>query len=357
MSTLKVEVQTVDEVLPHPNADRMAVLKIGGHTTCTGLKNVGTADTPDYQCPYAAGDPVLYVPPDAIIPDEVAEAWGVKPYLGHDNRVKTVKLRGFVSRGFVVPVPVVDGKQAAVGTDLADAYGITKYDPPAPESEHHEPELTGFHRYTDIERIQNYPDVFVPGEPVYVTEKIHGTNSRVGLVRVDGDMVTVCGTHRCQVKLGAGSKYEYPLTLPAMGTLLRGLTRLYPQAESIIVFGEIYGQSVQGVMGYGLSGQDLGYRVFDIAVDNEYLPLDTTVTVCTITGLEIANVLFVGPFDMEMVESLSDGPSTISGANHIREGVVIRPYEERYDDRLGRVILKRIGDSYECKQYEWGDSH
>jgi len=34
MSTLQVRVETVDEVLPHPNAERLSILVIGGHCTC-----------------------------------------------------------------------------------------------------------------------------------------------------------------------------------------------------------------------------------------------------------------------------------------------------------------------------------
>jgi hypothetical protein len=41
----------------------------------------------------------------------------------------------------------------------------------------------------------------------------------------------------------------------------------------------------------------------------------------------------------------SDGDSLIGG-NHGREGVVVKPIVERDDPKLGRVILKYIGDHY-----------
>lgn len=34
------------------------------------------------------------------------------------------------------------------------------------------------------------------------------------------------------------------------------------------------------------------------------------------------------------------------GANHIREGVVVRPIEEVLDPKVGRLILKYLGDDY-----------
>ena len=33
-------------------------------------------------------------------------------------------------------------------------------------------------------------------------------------------------------------------------------------------------------------------------------------------------------------------------SNHIREGVVVKPLVERNDPKLGRVILKYVGDTY-----------
>lgn len=34
------------------------------------------------------------------------------------------------------------------------------------------------------------------------------------------------------------------------------------------------------------------------------------------------------------------------GADHVREGCVVRPAAERRDDRAGRVVLKLIGRDY-----------
>ena len=40
-----------------------------------------------------------------------------------------------------------------------------------------------FQRYTDIEDFRNFPDALQPGETVVMTEKVHGTNARVGIVQ------------------------------------------------------------------------------------------------------------------------------------------------------------------------------
>ena len=49
------------------------------------------------------------------------------------------------------------------------------------------PPLAASHGYTDIENIRNFPDVLRPGEEVVITEKLHGKNCRLGLIRVPGE--------------------------------------------------------------------------------------------------------------------------------------------------------------------------
>jgi len=41
---------------------------------------------------------------------------------------------------------------------------------------------------------------------------------------------------------------------------------------------------------------------------------------------------------------LSGGKSEL--AEHMREGCVIHPVRERFDERLGRVIVKMVGEDY-----------
>ncbi len=57
-------------------------------------------------------------------------------------------------------------------------------------------------------------------------------------------------------------------------------------------------------------------------------------------------MLYVGPYDKAVVHSLVDGPSTVPGAKHIREGIVIKPGHERHAPGLGRVILKLASNAF-----------
>ena len=41
--------------------------------------------------------------------------------------------------------------------------------------------------------------------------------------------------------------------------------------------------------------------------------------------------------------------STVAGANHVREGFVIKPIVERYAKHFGRVVLKMVGQGYHLR--------
>lgn len=68
--------------------------------------------------------------------------------------------------------------------------------------------------------------------------------------------------------------------------------------------------------------------------------------------IEIAPVLYAGPYDLAKIKSLVDGKTTVDGAGNkgIREGVVIRPLHERHTVGLGRTLLKIVSNVFLEKQ-------
>ena len=124
MSSLIVEVCKVDEVTPHPNADRMAVAKIKGWYVCVAKD----ASTGEPWC--KTGDKVVYFPPDSVLQPAVSDKFGVTKYLGHlpkdedgtrppGGRVMVANLRGFKSFGFAGHL---DDPTWEVGKDVAEYY-------------------------------------------------------------------------------------------------------------------------------------------------------------------------------------------------------------------------------------------
>lgn len=230
-----------------------------------------------------------------------------------------------------------------VGTDVREHYGIGKYRPPVKFSAgDSEPNHPLFQRYTDIENLRNFPEILAPGEEVVVSEKIHGTNGRIGWV--EGELLA--GSHGLQRKRPepeemATNTYWFPATLEPVRNLLDELKQLGHGVA--ILYGEIYGSRVQSLH-YG-KRDGLGYAAFDILVGEHFLSYDDFVALCQRHGVDTAPILERGPFSLERVATLSGGKTTLSD-QHIREGVVVKPVVERFDPKIGRVILKYLSDEY-----------
>lgn len=379
MSTLFVEVVKIADVSPHPNADRLEIVKILG-TACVTQK--GT---------FYTGQHVAYFPPDILIPESVSEMLGVQKYLKHSQydgvkiqcRVAGCKLRGVPSFGFVVPleaahnaaiVGLEERSTYAIGDDLNHWFDARKYEPPVRLDRHgfpmgdRAPDHPLFHKYTSIEHYWKYHDTIPEGTPVRITEKIHGTNSRVGLIKTAaGEMEFMAGSHKVQRKrpfhLPEVRMFETPegpllKMFPAKScvywkpleneSMVNMLFYLAKGGKSVIVFGEIFGQGVQD-MDYGTSD---GYQVFDICVDGIYLDWDDVEDTCCLFKIPTVPLLYRGPFTPDLVEKFTYGPTALASAEQIkstfkdREGCVITPLKEMVNRQGNRVILKSVSADY-----------
>lgn len=327
MSTLIVNVTQIDEIKPHANADALEIAVVGGWQ-CVVRKGE-----------YGAGDRIVYFPPDTVLLEVVSDHFGVTKYLSK-GRIRCARLRGEPSFGLVVK----PDEPWPVGTDVAAFYGATKYEPPVKLSAGDAaPAHPLFATYTEIENLRNFPDVLLPGEPVIVTEKIHGTNCRVGVV--DGErMAGSKGVRRRKPEQYSASTYWFPWSVDAVAGLL---DRLAAEHTQVILFGEVYGPGVQALH-YGR--KDLGFRAFDLLVDGRYLYSADFQRLCDEHGVETVPVFAEVPYSLEAVKALSAGRAF--AGDHIREGVVVKPVAERTDPKTGRVILKYISDEYLLGTYE-----
>src|SRR3990167_3308587 len=124
------------------------------------------------------------------------------------------------------------------GEDLAERLGITKYVPPEPKPykqgggggdvEAGVPD--GAPRYTDLESLRRWPDVFRPGEEVISTEKIHGACWRAVW---SGGRFWV-GSHRQW-------KQEDPRSVRWRAADRYGLADKLEALPGVVVFGEVFG--------------------------------------------------------------------------------------------------------------------
>lgn len=351
MSSVIVPLTTIESVEPHPNADRLEVAKISGWQVVVGK---GT---------YQAGDPVIYVPPDALVPQEWSDRWGVTAYLSN-GRVRSIKLRGEPSFGFSVKPGVEEYAALAqdgmvipleygdVIDDVSSAFGITKYvpQPSATRIQNARNEDPRLARFTDIENLRHYGSGFTEGEAVVVTEKIHGTCSRLALIegeymaaskRVQRDR-DITEADDIQFSTSCRDTYWFPLSVPGVNELLVDFGKRHKQ---VILFGEIYGPSIQKGFDYGVQPGELGYVAFDLMLDGKYVDAEQFEGIREEYGLTGAPTLYAGPYDAAKIKGLTKGRSTLGGS-HIREGVVVRSATEQRHPKFGRKVLKLVSDEF-----------
>jgi len=56
--------------------------------------------------------------------------------------------------------------------------------------------------------------------------------------------------------------------------------------------------------------------------------------------------VYRGPFDKDKTLQMAEEDSSIDGACHTREGVVVQPIVNRWSPEVGRVKLKIVGNRY-----------
>lgn len=353
MSTLKVEVVKIANIEKHPNADRLdlAVVK---DWRCVTAKDR-----------FRAGDKAVYFPIDSILPEHL-EAKLFPPDSKiklEKHRIRTIKIRGAISQGLLCSLSELDLKDHAIGTDLTDKLGVTKYEPPihmTPQSRADRVRCINpyFNKYTDIENFKNYPELFEADDQIVILEKIHGTNFRAGYVpfhastwwkkvkvflRIAPKFEFVYGSHNVQLqdKFHNDNVYAEAVNKYNLRKLPKG----------IVIYGEIYGDGIQKNYNYGLKTGERKMVVFDIKEINDngeskYLNHRTVVAICCAFDLPHAPIEYLGPFgSRDVVKRFVDGPSSLCKDQKMREGIVIKPIEESIT-YIGRKILKFKSDDF-----------
>lgn len=323
LSTHKVEVVPI-KLEKHPNADTLSVVQVFGGFPCC----VRTADWKD-------GDLAAYIPPDSVVdvgrPEFVFLAKGTKT----KHRIRTVKLRGVQSFGLLVKAP----EGAKEGENVAAHFGVEHYEPEMKcqctggEAESAPDLLQRISKY-DIDALRRYSNCFTLGETVMVTEKIHGANARY--VWHDG-------------RMWCGSRTEWKRQDPACiwwkaldnTPGIAAFCKAYPDC---VLYGEVYGK-VQSLH-YGVEN-DVRFMAFDVlGITGQFW--DAWYGRTTVENFGVPTVPLVSEcmYRFEDILALAEGNSLVPGANHVREGVVVKPEHERYHQHVGRLILKVHGAGY-----------
>lgn len=352
MSSLIVEVCKVQKSEKHPNADRLSIVQVRGWNCITGLDQ------------YKEGDLVVFCPPDCVIPNTLIEKYNLE-YLKKNGRTGTVKLRGYLSQGLILDLPEGNWKE---GDDVSEVLGIKKWEEPEP-SFSVSSSKTGsrkkinplFDKYTDIENIKNYNDIFCDGDDVVITEKLHGTNSRFAkLPLAVSDKANILekisfwfkkhvlkqqyefvyGSHNVQITSHSNRKSFYGDDV--WGKIAKKYDLANKIKDDMIVYGEIVGDGIQDLT-YGIKGHEL--FVFDIKLNGQYLGWHDVVGYCHSLGLKTVPLLYMGNLDQNTINFFTAGQSTLCD-DQIREGCVVKMLYEENHPRIGRKIVKSVSPDY-----------
>lgn len=395
MANFECKVVKIDGKENHPNADRLTIYTIGGYK-CISNKLENGNDR------YNVGDLVVYIPENAILPKWLLkrmnfwdEEKGKGILAGKDgNRVRPLKLRGTFSEGVLYPCeifkdePIVKGKSYGMGDEyveentytkflyvkegwnVAEFLEIEKYEPPIPASMGGDVFNGGTEIVVpyDVEPIQKYMDVFVDGELFEITEKIHGSQCRFVFTMDTFNNETFGENKDIYIaSKGLGDKglffknnetntnayYVKAFTMNDIENKVVN-SKLYKDAEMLTLYGEVIGMQD---LKYGLTNGNIGYRLFDVYVgkprQGRFLNYEECKAFAEEVGIERVPSLYVGEYSFEKVMEYTDGKTNYgTNKDQIREGVVIRPLNERFVDDLGRVMLKSVSQAYKLRKGE-----
>lgn len=355
----------------HTNADSLEIFDIEGYQAVSKKGQ------------FKEGDLAVYVQPDSVVPQTEPFKFIWENYVGLDGtvpekrrRITVRKFRGEYSEGLLMPVsdfrkPVVaydsgiDAERNLAfikeGDDVSSLLGITHYDPDVTQStvadtvrqprRRYPKSIRGWFFYVlhklglrsasqsyaqevnfnfpvyDVDAFKNFKNALQIGEPVLVTEKIHGSNARY--VFVEGEFF-------------AGSRTQWKLR---GGNVWWNAAEQHPEIEEWcrahegwVLYGEV-GPTQGDNWRYGAGKGETFFYAFDVLTPDGWVWPGNTGFATTVP------IIASRPFDFDILQ-LVDGKSFVTGASNIREGIVIRPLKERRVPGLGRVHLKVVSNAF-----------
>lgn len=338
-------IRRIDSILPIKGADAIEVAKVGGWKVVVKKGE------------FNAGDLAVYFELDSWIPTAIA------PFLtkvGHfpsvfggveGERLRTVKLRGQLSQGLLLPFTAVMAIMIGAGPgarfddytdmDVSDLLGIAKYEAPI------NAQLAGmaagafpsWGRKTDAERIQNLPAAFEEFKKLdfEVTVKLDGSSMSAG-ISVD-DVYVVCSRNLSLKTDQVGNSFVDMAAKCDLERKLRSLNR------PLLISGELMGPGIQQNQEKLTTPQFFVFNIWD-PIAYAYIPAAERIAICTALGIQHAPVLHttvtLSALNISTIDDMlkyADGPSL---TNVPREGLVFKSTD-------GTVMFKAISNKWLLK--------
>lgn len=346
-----VTIRTVSELLPIEGADRIELAKIDGWQ-CVVKKGE-----------FQVGSRGLYFEIDSMVPaTDERFAFLAKGKVQPLARVKTIRLKGQISQGLLMPLSIVSVEEQSridQDHDLTTIFKVQKYEPPLPMGGQQKGTFpTHLVRKTDQERIQNMSSVLAGTKfsDFETTEKLDGTSCTIWM-RVGQDDL---------LHLGDDFDLDSPEDIAkwkdfASGVASRNwemskddsnvyakvlrdndlVNKLWELGRNLAIQGEIIGPNIQGNK-YQLAAQT--FYVFDIYdIDQKrYLSFQERWDMVEVLGLKHVPILTFDDQDLtlDVVLGVANGASQL--ANIEREGIVFKKND-------GSMSFKAISNEWLLK--------
>lgn len=349
-------IREITEIRPIPDADAIECAIVGGGWPVVVKKGE-----------FQVGDLAVYCEIDSWIPNELApflskgkdprEHNGVK-----GERLRTVKLRGQVSQGLLLPFSTwgpknrpwtIGEEEFAVGTDITEYLGIQKWEAPLPAclAGQVRGNFPSFIPKTDQERIQNcVTDVFEKhkDESFEVTIKLDGSSCTIYVK--DGE-VGVCSRNLDLKETEGNSFWKAAREQNVVEALLAYNKRT---GHNVALQFELIGSGIQGNQ-EKIQGQRLYlFDIFDIDAGTYMKPgqrlaffEDTLIALgATIEHTPIWDLRTYVASRFDGIEALLDyatGPSLNPAVK--REGLVFKSYNSQFSFKAisNEWLLKNKG--------------
>jgi RNA ligase (TIGR02306 family) len=319
-------VRKIIDLTPIEGADKIEL------ATIDGWKVVVAKDVN-----HKVGDLIVYCEVDSFLPIreefEFLRKTSFKKMGDQEGfRLKTIRLRGQISQGLIVPLDVllkhgVSSDDVFEGLDVTGTLGIVKYEPPIPA------DLAGkvkglfpsFIRKTDEERVQNLASDYEKyraqnklGMKFYITEKLDGSSATFYL---KDEVFSVCSRNLELIETEGNTFWKVARELELED-------KLKTIGFNVCLQGELIGEGIQGNP-YKIKGQTVRFfNGFNIDTQ-ENIPFLEFTEITQKLGLKTVPIL---DFDFDLPSSIDDmleiaeSPSNLN-TNFGREGVVVRSYD------------------------------
>lgn len=316
-------IRMIDEIRPIEGADAIECAVIGGWTVVVKRGE------------FAVGQLAVYLEIDSFVPTELAP-FLTKP--GHfpkefngvkGERLRTVKLRGQVSQGLLLPMSVFPhslgfdyATDKTVGEDVSQWLGIQKWEAPVPAqlAGQVRGNFPGFISKTDQERIQNLTAELREWQDNSAftweaTEKLDGSSMTV-YVRDEDE--GVC-SRNLDLKLDENNSFWQ---VAIRENLIEKIRR---SGRNLALQGELIGEGIQKNP-YGIKGQEFHvFDIYDIDIGDYMTPFERRVF-CDTHKIKhvpvIAKEMVIGEFVQGLL-TMAEGKSVLNPKAE-REGLVFK---------------------------------